>query len=81
VFQRRGRNGIRATASRPPAYGAQLIDNFVGNDDRPMVTAATVAALKLKNPWAAGAALVVWTGTNAFQAGSGCAVSSRAVYQ
>jgi hypothetical protein len=64
-----------------PCYGAQLIDNFVGDDGKATVTAATVAALKLKNPWAAGAALVVWTGTNAFQAGSACAVSSRAVYQ
>ncbi|HXN53933.1 MAG TPA: RHS repeat-associated core domain-containing protein [Candidatus Acidoferrum sp.] len=64
-----------------PCYGAELYNNFLGNDDRTWVTAGTVAALKLKNPWAAGAALVVWTGTNAFQAGSACAVSSRAVYQ
>lgn len=64
-----------------PCYGAELYNNFLGNDDRTWVTAGTVAALKLKNPWAAGAALVVWTGINAFQAGSACAVSSRAVYQ
>jgi RHS repeat-associated protein len=64
-----------------PCYGARLYNNFLGNDDRTWVTAGTVAALKLKNPWAAGAALLVWTGINAFDAGSKCAVASRAVHK
>jgi RHS repeat-associated protein len=64
-----------------PCYAGQLLGNFVGDKGKAAVTAGTVAALKLKNPWAAGAALVVWTGINTFKAGAECAVSSRAVYE
>jgi RHS repeat-associated protein len=63
-----------------PCYGAQLIDNFVGNKGKAAVTAGTVA-LTAKNPLLGGSLLVVWTGINAFKAGAACAVASRAVYK
>jgi len=63
-----------------PCYGAQLLDNFVGNKGKAAVTAGTVA-LTVKNPLIGGSLLVVWTGINAFKAGAACAVASRAVYE
>ena len=63
-----------------PCYGAQLLDNFVGNKGKAAVTAGTVA-LTAKNPLLGGSLLVVWTGINAFKAGAACAVASRAVYK
>jgi RHS repeat-associated protein len=63
-----------------PCYGGQLLGNFLGNDDQAGVTAGTIA-LASKLPKLGGPLLVLWTGLNAFKAGSDCAVASRAVYQ
>ena len=63
-----------------PCYGAQLLDNFVGNDDKTLVTIAT-GILTLSKPLIGGSFLVAWTGRNAFKAGAACAFASRAVYE
>jgi RHS repeat-associated protein len=63
-----------------PCYGAELYNNFLGTDDQTWVTVGTVA-LTVKSPWIGGPLLVVWTGINAFKAGSACAVASRGYYQ
>jgi len=63
-----------------PCYGAQLLNNFVGSDDKAGVTAGTVA-LTVAKPVLGGPLLVVWTSLAAFQAGSACAVASRGYYQ
>ncbi len=63
-----------------PCYGAQLVDNLVGDDDKALVTFGTVA-LTVAKPLLGGSLLVVWTGIAAFSAGSKCAVASRGYYQ
>ncbi len=63
-----------------PCYGGQLLGNFLGDEDRGGTTAAAVA-LAVTVPKLGGPLLVLWTGLNAFKAGSECAVASRAVYQ
>jgi len=63
-----------------PCYQGELYNNLMGNDDRALVTVATIALTVVRPPIGAPL-LALWTGVNAFKAGAACAYSSRAEYE
>jgi hypothetical protein len=60
-----------------PCFGAQLINNFVGDDDKTTVTLTTnIAAIATGSPIAIGAA-ALWDAQAELRAGIACATISR----
>lgn len=63
-----------------PPYGAQLINQFFGDNDKTEVTLGLGAGTVLGNPVLA-AGLIAWTAQGVGRAGMACAVASRGVWQ